>query len=128
MTNIGADDVAETAKGLRAVLDEIEVGNLVCHPATRHRIEGALFALEQLTGSAGPPESRLCPLLLELRPGAKSGVVARQRCGRDDGCGMGDADRRCYLLGGLVGVDRSGHGGLARSWLDEPLAPRITAG
>ena len=57
--NFSADDVAETAKGLRSVLDEIEAGNLVCHPATRHRIEGALFALEQLTGAAGPYESRL---------------------------------------------------------------------
>jgi hypothetical protein len=56
---MNSDDVAETAKGLRAVLDEIEAGNLVCHPATRHRIEGALLALEQLTGGAGPPESRL---------------------------------------------------------------------
>jgi hypothetical protein len=55
MTNISADDVTETAKGMRAVLDEIEAGNLVCHPATRHRIEGAVLALEQLTGDAGPP-------------------------------------------------------------------------
>lgn len=38
---------ARAATGhLRAVLDEVEAGRLVCSAATRHRLEGAVLALD----------------------------------------------------------------------------------
>jgi hypothetical protein len=53
----------EVAANLRKVLDEVNAGELVCHPATRHRLEGAVIALEQLAGVEVPaprsPNDRL---------------------------------------------------------------------
>lgn len=45
------DDIAAAAAGLRAVLDEIgdDDLDLTASAATRHRIEGAVLALEALS-------------------------------------------------------------------------------
>lgn len=47
-------DLAEVAANLRRVLDEVDAGELSCHPATRHRLEGSVLALEQLPGAEVP--------------------------------------------------------------------------
>jgi len=41
---------AETAGQLRTLLDEIKAGDLGCSAAYRNRVEGAVLALETLTG------------------------------------------------------------------------------
>lgn len=54
--NSGGADVrglaAEVVGGLRALLGEIENGELGCSAAYRHRVEGAVLALETLTGES----------------------------------------------------------------------------
>jgi hypothetical protein len=50
-------DVAEVADGLRALLADLEAGELSCSAAMRHRIEGAVLALEVI--AAGPSNDRM---------------------------------------------------------------------
>lgn len=46
-----AAEAAEAAAGLRVLLDEIEAGNLSCSAAFRHRAEGAVIALDSVSGA-----------------------------------------------------------------------------
>lgn len=54
------DLAAETAGKLRSLLGEIEAGELGCSAAFQHRVEGAVLALETVTGERdgfpGPAE------------------------------------------------------------------------
>lgn len=40
--------LSDTAQHMRAVLDEIAAGGIRCSAATRHRLEGAVIAVEAL--------------------------------------------------------------------------------
>lgn len=42
---------AEVASGVRKLLDEINAGELTCPQASRHRLEGAVVALEAMADS-----------------------------------------------------------------------------
>ncbi|MGH3671637.1 MAG: hypothetical protein ACRDSH_13550 [Pseudonocardiaceae bacterium] len=42
--------VAEAAAGMRSVMAAIDVGQLSCSAAYRNRLQGAVVALESLTG------------------------------------------------------------------------------
>lgn len=51
--------VAEVAVSMRRLLAAITAGELTCPPASRHRLEGAVVALEAL--AAGPQTSESGP-------------------------------------------------------------------
>lgn len=46
--------LAGAASSLRSALGDIESCDLACHPATRHRLEGAVLVLEQLAKVPAP--------------------------------------------------------------------------
>lgn len=52
MATISAKDATEAATALRAVLAEVEGGEMVCSAAMRHRMEGAALALQQVASAA----------------------------------------------------------------------------
>lgn len=47
--------VRESARQIRAVLDDIAEDGMTCTPALRHRLEGAELALESLASEPGGP-------------------------------------------------------------------------
>lgn len=55
----GVDDVtvAEVATSMRRLLAAINAGELTCPPASRHRLEGAVVALEALSTRPQTSES-----------------------------------------------------------------------
>lgn len=52
--------VAEAAEGVRALLAAVEAGELTCSAAYRNRLQGAVVALESLSGGGegGPCASQ----------------------------------------------------------------------
>lgn len=55
-----ADDatISEAVVGLRAVLAEIDAGELECSPVYRRCLEGAVIALDAATGPESPSSAR----------------------------------------------------------------------
>jgi hypothetical protein len=49
------DELAEAAAVLRAVLDQVDAGELTMSGPSRRRLEGAVVTLEALASSSGEP-------------------------------------------------------------------------
>lgn len=49
--------IGEVAYGVRALLAAIDVGDMTCSPGYRNRLQGAVVALETLSG--GPSNDRM---------------------------------------------------------------------
>ncbi|MEQ3542332.1 alpha/beta hydrolase [Pseudonocardia tropica] len=123
--------MTQAAGQLRAILDEVSADQLVRSAATRHRIEGAVLALD---AALTPQGSRIAPLS-PVRLGASVGTV-----GEDDGVNDASGDHRstidvdgCDLSIRITGSGRpaivflNSSGGDGSEWNHlRPLLPRDT--
>lgn len=54
MTTINSSDATETATAMRTLLASIGTKELTCSTATRHRLQGAVIALEAVAAGGMP--------------------------------------------------------------------------